>query len=375
MSLKSILRTVMFQALALCLACAVQPVHAQIPTYTSPQTVQQTLAAPGTACTGSPQNFTAMNLGQTQHYASIVVAGSTTKSTMAIWGQDNAGNITQISDLIQPAGVSGGPAIVTGTGYFPKVFVSVDCSGGTFSVNYSGTSATSNTIAGQYLLSQIDKTIFLNIPENANTSSLVNQVPPFGSTAGTLIVTYSTASIAGSTLQVSCSTSVGSATPIYSFALANVLTLQTFNVPATPCAALIFIYSSGGAGAGTVTVEYVFNVPGTPNSAAPCPTAVPVVVGAGATQQVVAPVSTQKVRVCGLYLSVTTGGTLTITEGTGATCGTGTTNVSGAMTLATGSAPIISGGGPTMQTNVAGDGLCLTSGTAVVAGWAQVLQY
>jgi hypothetical protein len=102
-----------------------------------------------------------------------------------------------------------------------------------------------------------------------------------------------------------------------------------------------------------------------------CPTAVPITLTAAGTQQIVAP-SAGKARVCGLFLEVSTGGTMTITEGTGATCGTGSTNVSGAMTLPVGAAPILTAGSSVMQTNTTGDGLCLVSGTAVAAGWAQV---
>lgn len=104
-----------------------------------------------------------------------------------------------------------------------------------------------------------------------------------------------------------------------------------------------------------------------------CNTAVAISVAAAGTQQLSAPTAGKKARVCAMFLSVSTAGTLSFTEGTGATCGTGTTTIGGPMTLPVGMSPIIAGGSPgALITNVSGDGFCLVSGTAAVQGWAQV---
>ena len=106
-----------------------------------------------------------------------------------------------------------------------------------------------------------------------------------------------------------------------------------------------------------------------------CPTAVPITIAAAGTSQIVAPSGGKLGRVCGIFLAVSTGGTLQITEGTGSTCGTGTTNISGLMTMPVGMTPMFSADSSLLQANVVGDGICLTSTTAVAAGWAQVEQH
>lgn len=355
----------------LLVSCLVHPASgsAQFIGYTSPQTVQQTLAPALTACTGAAQDFVTMNLGQTQHYASIAPS-SNTRMSVGIIGQDATGNNFLISDVIFTGQASVATSSVTGSGYFPKVIVRVICTGGTFTLTYSGTSSTSNLNAGSFLTSTIDKLVFAGSPENANINGAL--APPFGNTAGKVVFQYAAAAIAGSSISFLCQSAGGGTSFSITFGLVNTTNAQIFQVPSSPCTALTYSYTSGGAGAGTFFLDYLFTQPGQPSSEAPCPTAVAITVAAAGTQQIVAPVVGQKARVCGLYLSVTTGGTLTIVEGTGGTCLVNQSNVSGTMTLAVGSAPIISGGGPTLQTNIADNGLCLVSGTAVVAGWAQV---
>ena len=108
-----------------------------------------------------------------------------------------------------------------------------------------------------------------------------------------------------------------------------------------------------------------------------CPTAVPITLGAAGTLQIVAPVAGQKVRVCALVLTESVAGTVQLTEGTGATCATGSTNVTGAMTGALGQTlNLVNAGTSVIQTNVSGDGLCLVNGAATVsAGFAQIEQH
>lgn len=132
----------------------------------------------------------------------------------------------------------------------------------------------------------------------------------------------------------------------------------------------------GGSNAPGAVASFLFN--GTSwDRQVKCPTAVPITIGAGATFQVVAPVAGQKVRICALVMTESVAGTLQGIEGTGGTCGTGTTNVTGAMTGIIGQ-PITLAMGPTsvLQTNVSGDGFCLVNGAAVVsAGYAQIEQH
>lgn len=107
-----------------------------------------------------------------------------------------------------------------------------------------------------------------------------------------------------------------------------------------------------------------------------CPTSVPITLGAAGTLQIVAPVAGKKVYVCTFFVVESVAGTIQLTEGTGATCGTGTTNVTGAISGTVGTPMGVAGISSTFQTNVAGDGLCLVNGAATVdAGFASIAQY
>ncbi len=248
-------------AVALC-ASAIHPTkaRAQFIGYTSPQSVQQTLATL-VACTGSLQNFTVANLGQTQHWAFLSNNILVTSATVTIQGIDNLGNLITTSDI----GFASGPnskASVTASGYYPKTQIQVQCFGGSFSLSYSGSSATALTVAGDYLQNQIDKTIFNNAAESASSNS-ISFVPPFGSSSGTLNFQYTTASIAGSSLTVSCSPrGLGTVITSQSFPLANVTTVQSFPLSNLNCATLAIAYTTGGGGAGTIALDYIFTPPG-----------------------------------------------------------------------------------------------------------------
>jgi len=109
-----------------------------------------------------------------------------------------------------------------------------------------------------------------------------------------------------------------------------------------------------------------------------CTTTVPLTIGAAGTQQIVAPSAGKIIYVCNLVVVTTVAGTVTLTEGTGATCGTGTTNVSGAMTPSVGSPLTFAAGAGTsvFQINKPGDGLCIVNGAATVTGgMASVAQF
>lgn len=249
----------------LALAGCVQPHRAagQFIGYTSPQTTQQTLAT-NVACTGVSQIFPVNNLGQTQHYLNVAVSVGMQRFQAELDGVDTLGNVYRISDVLEVAGVSAQKqGSISGSGYFPKVQVAVNCSPNTatFSVSYSGGWGTFNLAAGSYLSAQIDKLNFSNAPEN--TTQTDNFQTPFGSSAGTLFVQYTTASIAGSAITVQCGTN-GTVGPVTAFtaSLANSLLTQSFVIPDTACPFATITYSTGGGGAGTVTAEYILSLPG-----------------------------------------------------------------------------------------------------------------
>lgn len=82
------------------------------------------------------------------------------------------------------------------------------------------------------------------------------------------------------------------------------------------------------------------------------------------TTQLVAPVAGQKIYVCNVFALEGASQVITFQEGTGATCGTGTVNMTGAMTAA-------ATAGTTefemflLRPTVVGNGVCVVSGAAV----------
>lgn len=250
-------------ALGALMGCAAQRARAQI-TYTIPQTVTQTLAPSGTACTGSPQTFPVNNLGQTQH-SLIAVAASTNEFQMYLQGEDQNGNFIIFSETAQSAGYSA-PIIVIGSGYFPVIQAVVDCngSGASFALTYSGTSSQPVPDSGNYLSTQIDKIVLFNVSANSNppTSPIFT---PFGNSAG--VVSFYFASGSGSTgaaLQVVCQSAQGGIVgSTYKFALADNQNNQYFDVPAGVCPEASVTYISGSGSTGSVgQVEYTFLKPG-----------------------------------------------------------------------------------------------------------------
>lgn len=84
-------------------------------------------------------------------------------------------------------------------------------------------------------------------------------------------------------------------------------------------------------------------------------------VGAAATTQVVALEAGRAIRVCGFWLSLAAAGTVKWVYGTGTNCATGTTDISDATTLATGTPlSVFISNGFLFKTGV-GAALCLTT--------------
>lgn len=256
-------------------SCLVLPAaaFAQGPTYTIPQSVQATVATT-TACTGIPQTFSTAtpalnaigfrNLGQTQHSITVIQSAGVTNLNAAILGQDNSGNTYQISDaLMTSIPTFGFPTrTINGSGSFPNIIIQVTCNGGTFSINYSGTSSTSNVNTGSFLVSTVDKMIFNGVPESSSAGTFTFTTP-FGSSGGDLFFGYGTAAISGSVLNVNCD-GASFILAAFVFNLANTGNPQIFQVPALPCPILQITYVSGGGGAGTASLDYFFTAPGTP---------------------------------------------------------------------------------------------------------------
>ncbi len=325
-------------------------------TYILPQTVDATLAT-NQACNGSAQTYVTqpnsqsgfVNLGQTQHYASVSITNAQ-KFQMEIDGIDTAGNVYRISDILEFAGIAVlRQGTLTGTGRFSRIQVMVTCSPNTatYTLTYNGTSATSNVNSGTFLSAQIDKVNFNNAPGNVDQSDTFQT--PFGNTSGTLFFQYVGSSVAGSTLSVGCLTlgpSGSSGSPLVVANLANTTALQTFRVPAATCPQVQVGYGHGGSAQG-VSLEYVFDVPGLAGGTNPqfaitgidpcsnpniAKNSVPINITSASTTTLIGPFSTGQTYVCGWSISlIGASQTIQFEYGSGASCGTGTVLLTGAM--------------------------------------------
>jgi hypothetical protein len=233
--------------------------HAQTPVIIQP--TQQTLAAAGTACTGSAQNFAVNNRNQTQHYATAAVTGAVQFSA-EIDGLDTAGNVFRLSDPLEAASTNL-PLVMTGSGYYPQIRVTVTCSPNTatFALSYSGAQATSNSDTGSYLLGQVDKNLVTGGAANTNVTIASFQTP-FASSHGVLLFAVGAASAGGATITLNCIGNSFSALHTLIFTLATSVGTQVFPVPDNACPNMQVTYGSGGASAAIYNLEYLFYQPG-----------------------------------------------------------------------------------------------------------------
>lgn len=388
MTMRKLLRQPLTMAAMLLLGGLLSsPAQAQFIGYTSPQTVQSSLAT-NVACTGLVQNYTVPNLGQTQHYAFISYSAQPQNALAVIQGLDVSGNATVISDAMQgQPSTTGSSAILVGLGYFPVVRIQIICStvgAPTFSLTYMGASATAYSPLGSQVATQLDKVLLTNAPANANGASQP-ATPPFGNSSGELVFQYAASGPTGSTLQVVCggsspSTNIGTGhIQTFSFTPGTANTQQIFIVPPSPCPFYEVQYTSGGASATTYNLEYFFNAPGnitntTLTVADPClatstqKLSAPINITTATTTQIVGLVTGQKIYPCSIVIDANVNSSSVESfqwvYGTGSSCGTGTTALSGAMLsgASTGTGPIaLAVAGGTLFGIPVSNALCLTT--------------
>lgn len=374
----------------LAVLCSAIPARAQFVGYVSPQTEQLTLAN-NLACTGGAQTFTTgqvfggqtfSNLGQTQHYITVQPSAAVISLKAEIDGIDNAGNVFRISDILNTGAIPLVPLALTGSGYYPKIQISVTCGSatGTFTMNYSGASSTSNVNSGSYLLAQVDKTLFAGASTGTTVSILIQ--PPFSSSSGLLSFFSNLGPPSGSSIGVACFGTTALATQ--TFPLSTSGGNQYFTPATTVCPLLTVTYTSGGASANTYSLEYIFNGQGSggsSTSADPClnpgiakSSAAINITSATTTQLVAAGVNTA-VFVCGGSFTIapsgTTADTIQFITGGAASCATNQvvktgTYGNGDLTTTTGVATVTLESNGTVFSSVIGAGVCaVTAGTTV----------
>jgi hypothetical protein len=383
--------------LALITGCAPRRARAQFIGYTAPQTNQQTLANT-VACTGSAQNFNVNNFGQIFHSAQLTAVGAATQRISAvIQGSADGVNFTNISDTINQPNIPAFGIGVSTNGYFSVVRVQVNClpvnASSTFSLSYSGVAGASNAPTGAFAQAAMNKQLLTAAPA-ATTTQAANVNTPFGNSSGELVLDYlGAAGPAGSTLNVTCQSLDNITTLSLTFSLATTQNLvQIFPIPPSPCTTYLITYTSGGASAATYNLDYLFSTPGTtPAVVDPCEfsgalkSSVPINITTATTTQLVPLVAGKAVYVCGASFTIapsgTTADTILFEFGTGASCGTGTTALTGAfgagdLTTTTGVVPVTLADPGVSMTAPAGNALCAVSaGTTVnIQGVLQFVQ-
>lgn len=135
------------------------------------------------------------------------------------------------------------------------------------------------------------------------------------------------------------------------------------------------IWPSTGAGTGRLAVDlYQFN--GTTwDRDFYCSTSIPISTAAAATSQLIALISGKAIHVCGFTIVGAGATNVTFEYGTGATCGTGTTVLTGAMPLAANTSVNVQANQEVFRAP-AGNALCMINSAAIqVSGFLSYAQY
>lgn len=246
-------------ALLLFTGCAPRRAQAQFIGYTSPQSNQQTLANTVT-CTGSPQNFVVNNFGQVFHQSQRTSIVGATNFFMVIQGSTDGVNFSNISDVANAPSPGQDGIGTSANGYYPVVRVQVVCGPGTatFSLSYSGIAGAAGIQAGTVYLASTSKFLFRSISAGTSASTGTLQTP-FDNSAGIFLAQISAAGFpAGSSISVQCIGLVGTQTT-FTFPMTAANGTFAYAVPPTQCPTYTLFYTSGGASASILSIEYDFS--------------------------------------------------------------------------------------------------------------------
>ncbi|MDI1265601.1 MAG: hypothetical protein PS018_20330 [bacterium] len=98
-------------------------------------------------------------------------------------------------------------------------------------------------------------------------------------------------------------------------------------------------------------------------------------VTAGSTTEIIPLTASQIIRVCSFAVSMSAAGTAQFLYGTGTNCGTGTTSLSGAMPLATGTPMELAAGQGNLFRSGVSNALCVAAVTGSVVGFITYAKY
>lgn len=132
--------------------------------------------------------------------------------------------------------------------------------------------------------------------------------------------------------------------------------------------------ATSGVGQVVNSREYVFNG-STMDRVFTCTNTATISVTAAATTEIVALSSSQIIRVCSFVLTESLAGTAKFVYGTGANCGSGTTDITAAMALATSGTMALSAGNGSLFRTAASNALCLTAVTGNITGFLSYAKF
>jgi hypothetical protein len=306
------------------------------------------------------------NIGQSSHFITAFPAATVVSLIYSLEGSFDGVNFFDISD--QGTGTLNSAALtgVNGSGYYPAVAVRVsNCAPGTatLSIRYSGISMTPGAPAGTNQQGQYVKNLAVQAPAGSFFATSVMR-SPFGSSGGTLQFAYSAGTPpTGSSLSVGCGTDNGDILQQFGpFPLQATTTVQAVPIPAVSCAWFLIFYNSGGASSVFFNLDYAFNSVVAPADVCENYPKLSAVVSAGAaatTQIPLAGTVSLASYVCGYQVSAAAAATMQWQLGVGA-CGTGTTSLSGVLSMLASTPFTFSGPGTVMKVPV-GDVLCLVT--------------
>jgi len=305
--------------------------------------------------TGSPSSFTAALRGSNQN--STIANSSVTWTTLNLTPLNGGATVTSVTAV---------GTWTASTAALTRVNVHVTAVSGSVTVNLAGTNGGAVSYsAGSVVLTDVEATGSGNggaAPAKvAVIGGTYNSTPPTVTNtnavslqqdaAGRLIVTDPNVEVTGS--------GNGAAAPSKVAVIGGIYNSTPPTVTNTNAAAL----QLDADGSLYVNVRD-FTVPNDPcQSPGATKSSAIVAITTATTTQLVALSGTKSVYVCGFNATVAAAQTLTFEYGTGSSCGTGTTALTGAFAPATGTPLNIGGGEATAITAPSGNALCVVSTT------------
>lgn len=347
-----------------------------------------------------------INLGQVGHALSYSITSGGLNVQPIIQGSADGVTYFQISNNAPSQ-----PGIISGVGAY--AFLRIQVTGGgvgcRITANYTGsTVATTVNLTGQNAQFMYQFTPLTGVPAGVSVNSS-NITPPYGNAAGYVVVSYlGGAGPGGSTIAVKAIDGpTGTTNTVATFNLATTAaTTQVFPVQGYSASTLFLAYTAGGANANTFTASYYFTYPGQGPSVASSATNVNVVntpsvnativgpnplpVSGTFTQSSTDPCQSSAVAKSSVGISVTTATTVQLVAlsggkviypcavavqqnsntgnityqfeyGTGASCGTGTTTLTGQMATDNNQISTLAVGGLTLWSIPVSNALCIVT--------------